>query len=345
MTETTTPEITVPGVGAQLAQARQAQGLSLGEMARQLKLSVKQVDALERDDYSNFPGALWARGFLRNYARSLGLNADALIEKSGLAGEVPGSIAPGAGTPLPADATRERRRTMYLIVAFVVLGLFVLGLLGQRASKDRSHTSVQANVMPTPAASIAPAALPPPPAAASPVASEVPSAAAQATEPTAPGTATAPAPVITAPSANPASGSVAQTATTPAPSVAQTTSTPAPTVAQTSVTPPSAAPSPAEPAPTVAATATEVPSTAPVAPKPRTLRFTFTQSVEVEVTDANGVVLLAHLQAAGTEKAVRGVPPFSISVGNVHAVRLVYRGREVDLMSRGWNGVAKFSLK
>ncbi|MSQ59467.1 MAG: helix-turn-helix domain-containing protein [Betaproteobacteria bacterium] len=327
MTETTTPEITAPGVGAQLSQARQAQGLSLGEMARQLKLSVKQVDALERDDYSNFPGALWARGFLRNYARSLGLDADALIEKSGLAGEVPGSIIPGAGTPLPADTTRERRRTVYLVIVFVVLGLFVLGLLGQRASKDRSHASAPVTSPATspavPASSPAPETPAPPPpapvAATPPVGGEMPTASTQVTAPEvpkAPSAASVTTPANPVPPEIPQTGGAAQSA-------------PAPPVVSSAA--------PAAPATTEAA--------APAAPKPRTLRFTFTQSVEVEVTDANGVVLLANLQAAGTEKAVRGMPPFSISVGNVHAVRLVYRGREIDLMSRGWNGVAKFSLK
>ena len=124
-----------PSVGARLLQARQSQGLSLGEMARQLKLSVKQVDALERDDYTRFPGTLWVRGFLRNYAKSLGLDANAIIESAGLAGEAPGAVPTVAGTPMPAEATKERRRTLLLTIAFVVLGLFVLALLGQRASR------------------------------------------------------------------------------------------------------------------------------------------------------------------------------------------------------------------
>ena len=42
--------------GAQLLAERRAQGLSLGDVARQLKLSVRQVEALERDEYAALPG-------------------------------------------------------------------------------------------------------------------------------------------------------------------------------------------------------------------------------------------------------------------------------------------------
>ncbi len=359
MTETTTPEVISPGVGAQLAQARQAQGLSLGEMARQLKLSVKQVDALERDDYSNFPGTLWARGFLRNYAKSLGLNADALIEKSGLAGEVPGSILPGAGTPLPADATRERRRTAYLVVAFVVLGLFVLGLLGQRASTERSPVPATAPANPAGPPSTgsipAPAALStlPPSLAADSATSSAGSDAIATGQSTPVGVATSSGPAAgpeqsAAEPGTPAaaaSGTAAASAPALLPPVAPQ-SGPVPGNVNTTAASASSSPSSADPVSSLTAGAAEVPPAADAAsPKPRTLRFTFTQSVEVDVTDANGAVLLSKLQAAGTEKAVRGIPPFSVSLGNVHAVKLAYRGREVDLISRGRNGVAKLTLK
>lgn len=79
--------------------------------------------------------------------------------------------------------------------------------------------------------------------------------------------------------------------------------------------------------------------------KPRTIRFTFTQSVDVRVVDASGKVLMGSLQAAGSQKAVRGLPPFNVAVGNVHAVQITYRGRLVDLTSRGRTGASKITLK
>lgn len=78
----------MPGVGAQLTAARQALGLSPGDVASTLKLGIRQLDALEHDEWRLLPGATFVRGFVRNYARlvqldpvPLMLQLDALLEK------------------------------------------------------------------------------------------------------------------------------------------------------------------------------------------------------------------------------------------------------------------------
>ena len=68
-----------PAAGAALLAERRRQGLSLGDISRQLKLSVRQVEALERDDYSGFSGPVFVHGFIRNYAKLLNLAPDPLI--------------------------------------------------------------------------------------------------------------------------------------------------------------------------------------------------------------------------------------------------------------------------
>jgi len=65
--------------GAALHAERGRQGLSVGDVSRHLKLSVRQVEALERDDYQMFGGSVFVHGFLRNYAKLLGLDAALLI--------------------------------------------------------------------------------------------------------------------------------------------------------------------------------------------------------------------------------------------------------------------------
>ncbi|MGL6070473.1 helix-turn-helix domain-containing protein [Craterilacuibacter sp.] len=60
--------------GARLKQEREAQQLSLGDVAERLKLSVRQLEAIERDDYGFLPGPTFVRGFVRNYARFLGMD-------------------------------------------------------------------------------------------------------------------------------------------------------------------------------------------------------------------------------------------------------------------------------
>ena len=61
-------------LGKKLSQAREGLGLSVGEVAERLKLSARQIEALEKDDYSNLPETVFVRGFLRSYARFLNLD-------------------------------------------------------------------------------------------------------------------------------------------------------------------------------------------------------------------------------------------------------------------------------
>ena len=68
-----------PTTGAVLAQARAAAGLSIEEVAAQLKLAPRQVVAIERDDFASLPGRTFVRGFVRNYARALKLDVDATL--------------------------------------------------------------------------------------------------------------------------------------------------------------------------------------------------------------------------------------------------------------------------
>ena len=68
--------------GATLLKERRRQGLSLGDVSRQLKLSVRQVEALERDDYSAYKGPVFIHGFIRNYAKLLGLDPEPLIRSA-----------------------------------------------------------------------------------------------------------------------------------------------------------------------------------------------------------------------------------------------------------------------
>jgi len=65
--------------GRVLAAARTEKNLSVAEVAQQLKLSTGQVEALEADAYDRLPGPVFVRGFVRNYARLLDLDGEALV--------------------------------------------------------------------------------------------------------------------------------------------------------------------------------------------------------------------------------------------------------------------------
>ena len=69
---------TAPGTA--LAAARTAQNLSVTDVARQLKLSVSQVAALEAGEFNRLPGPVFVRGFVRNYARLLKLDPERILD-------------------------------------------------------------------------------------------------------------------------------------------------------------------------------------------------------------------------------------------------------------------------
>jgi len=58
-------------LGDELGQLRQKSGWDIDEVARRLKLSAEQIEALEKGDYSFFSGLVFVMGYLRSYARLL----------------------------------------------------------------------------------------------------------------------------------------------------------------------------------------------------------------------------------------------------------------------------------
>lgn len=65
--------------GMLLRSTREAQGLSVGDIANRLRMGVKQVSALEAGDYPALPTGTFLRGFVRNYAKTLNLSVDEVL--------------------------------------------------------------------------------------------------------------------------------------------------------------------------------------------------------------------------------------------------------------------------
>lgn len=72
----------LPGIsaGEVLRTAREEKNLDIDDICSYLRLSHRQVLALESDDYAALPEATITRGFIRNYARMLELDAEPLLE-------------------------------------------------------------------------------------------------------------------------------------------------------------------------------------------------------------------------------------------------------------------------
>ena len=62
--------------GERCRRAREAQGMTQAEAAQRLHLSLTYLQSLDADDYERLPEATFVKGYLRNYARLLGLPAE-----------------------------------------------------------------------------------------------------------------------------------------------------------------------------------------------------------------------------------------------------------------------------
>jgi cytoskeletal protein RodZ len=65
-----------PGLPEVLRAARERKGVDLYRAERDTRIRVRYLAALERGDYRELPGSVYTKGFLRNYALYLGLDAD-----------------------------------------------------------------------------------------------------------------------------------------------------------------------------------------------------------------------------------------------------------------------------
>jgi cytoskeleton protein RodZ len=65
--------------GGALNIARESQGLTIQDVAKQLRLGVRQIEALETDNFAILPEATIVKGFIRNYAKLLKISSEPLI--------------------------------------------------------------------------------------------------------------------------------------------------------------------------------------------------------------------------------------------------------------------------
>ena len=68
-----------PGLPERLLAARERKGVDLYRAERDTKIRARYLAALERGDYRELPGAVYTKGFLRNYALYLGLDPDEVL--------------------------------------------------------------------------------------------------------------------------------------------------------------------------------------------------------------------------------------------------------------------------
>jgi hypothetical protein len=135
-----------------LRAAREEKELTIEEAAQATRISRGYLEALEEEAFEVFSSDVHARGFLRNYAAFLGLEADEIVEiyddlrgnprtRKGMGMALPGSL-PGRTSTLGAD----------LLLGLVILALVALGGFSVYVRQNHVEPTPTAGPPPTPSA-------------------------------------------------------------------------------------------------------------------------------------------------------------------------------------------------
>jgi cytoskeletal protein RodZ len=122
-------------VGERLRDAREVRGVDLFRVERDTKIRAKYLGALEDGDFADLPGDVYTRGFLRNYATYLGLDADEMEEQWR---EEAGHVAPIRPTVIGPQPLTQRRKVVFeqshvvigivAVIVLIVAGYFAFQL-------------------------------------------------------------------------------------------------------------------------------------------------------------------------------------------------------------------------
>jgi cytoskeletal protein RodZ len=141
-------------LGEKLKQAREARGVSISEIAEQTRISSHYLEAIESDDYRTLPGGIFNKGFVKSYAKYVGVDEqEALQDYAKIVNEQSlNQPEPEMRVHRPEVLTDSSRGSMLptLIFAAVILGLMTWGILSavnwwQEQQKNNAATA-NANV-------------------------------------------------------------------------------------------------------------------------------------------------------------------------------------------------------
>lgn len=114
-------------LGRILREAREKLGLSITEVADQIKFAGRQIEALEADEFEQLPEMTFVRGFVRSYAKILNLDASALLALLPLPEVTPQPLVyRSVEVPFPTEYTAQRSNLVWLGTALLLAVLIVI---------------------------------------------------------------------------------------------------------------------------------------------------------------------------------------------------------------------------
>ncbi len=117
---------TGPSLPERLTAARERKGVDLYRAERDTKIRSKYLAALESGDYTELPGAVYTKGFLRNYALYLGLDPEDVIRQwRRERGDATVPAEPVLAVPKPLEAPRQGLTFSPVIVVAALLTVLI----------------------------------------------------------------------------------------------------------------------------------------------------------------------------------------------------------------------------
>ena len=304
--------------GGVLSASREEQRLSIQEIATRLRLSVKQIEAIEADNFAALPEPTIVRGFIRNYAKQLKIAAEPLLEAYSVMvpSSVPHEMIVKPSANMKMTSYQKPKTGLYSLLALAILLGLGIFLFYQNYVQKPSPTKQIADMGSVESLPLPQPALP---------AAERDSALQASTE-------------LTLPAATntntETSGNTTASADTPAP-----TSTTLPADNLQANTTSAAAPLPA---PVVAEPSVTAPIVSPAGLA--RLEFSANQETWVSVIDASGREVYSKTIFAGSRENINVTLPANVTVGNAGATSLSMNGKSYDLAPYSRNNVAHIKL-
>ncbi|MGD2056981.1 MAG: DUF4115 domain-containing protein [Gammaproteobacteria bacterium] len=333
------------GLGGRLTSAREARGLTLANVARNLRLSAATLQALESGRYEDLPEPIYVRGYLRAYGRLLEMDEEALVAEYDRLLDAP--------EPVLTPATRARRqataRTPYLRGPAVLGVVAVVVLFGSWwYSQLKPDTPAPARTVSSQAEQPAsPASAPPATGIDLPNPGAVPVVALRPSLPTHSPLGEAAGEPVAADNPEPPAAETAAATETTAPDASESAGN-ANTDAEVHRREEEASVEPAVPDLPIAPLASERGRLVRASRAPTgedVLVIKVNEESWAEVVDANGYQLLYYLLRPGAVHHLQGQAPFRVFLGNAPAVVLSLNQERFDHTPfQRRNSTARFSV-
>jgi len=335
-----------PGPGERLRAARLSMGYDLARIASELHLTKAVVEALEVDNYSGIEARVFVRGYLRNYARIVGMPVDSILrqfdEKWPDESSHQSMVKPSPR--LPADGGPGRGLAT-IVTWILVVGLLLLFLVWWRGyNGDIVPTAAQSDAVEAPADDGL-SFLPPGDSGREslfPVDAPLADGAGGLRLPALPAddetgsSASAPPPPAAAADTDTGTGSASTGGSVLPLGDSGASTPPATAIAEPVVDTGSVVAGPA-----AAALAPESPP--PVADADEIV-MTFSAPCWVDVRDSERRFKLFGEMPKGTSRVLGGTPPYKMVIGNSRAVTITINGQTYDLAQHAKGNVARFTL-